>query len=58
MANLPDLGTYTQDETRQLAIDALTNLRLDQKVKAVLEAFSKEERGELLAWLDEADEGQ
>lgn len=52
-----NFGKLTEDETKEIAIEALSELRLDQRVKAVMEGFtSKNERDELRTWLDEAEE--
>jgi hypothetical protein len=48
-----NLGTLTEEETKQLAIEALKELPLAERVAAVLEAFSTmDDRSELMAWLE------
>lgn len=53
---LPDLGTYSDEDTKAIAVLALAQLTLDMRVKAVLEAFDGEERGELACWLDKGED--
>ena len=48
-----DFGRLTQDETAELAIEALAELTLDNRVQAVLKAFDRDERDELANWLDD-----
>jgi acylphosphatase len=48
-----DFGRLTQDETAELAIEALIELTLDNRVQAVLKAFDGDERDELANWLDD-----
>ena len=48
-----DFGRLTQDETAELAIEALAELILDNRVQAVLKAFDRDERDELANWLDD-----
>lgn len=52
-----DFGKLTQEETAEVALEALGELTLDNRVQAVLKAFGGDERGELTAWLndDEAE---
>lgn len=49
-----DFGKLTEEETAALAVEALGELRLDARVKAVIAAFSEEaDRDELMSWLDD-----
>lgn len=52
-----DFGKLTEEETAALAGEALAELTLEARVKAVLAAFAKgDERDELMSHLDEAEE--
>jgi acylphosphatase len=48
-----DFGRLTQKETAELALEALAELMLDNRVQAVLKAFDSDERDELAAWLND-----
>ena len=48
-----DFGRLTQEETAELALEALAELTLDNRVQAVLKAFDKDGRDELANWLDD-----
>lgn len=52
-ANKPDFGQMTEEETAEVAVEALGELSLDQRVQAVLKAFDKDGRDELANWLDD-----
>jgi acylphosphatase len=48
-----DFRRLTQKETAELALEALAELMLDNRVQAVLKAFDSDERDELAAWLND-----
>jgi ubiquinone biosynthesis protein UbiJ len=50
-----DFGRLTQEETAELAVEALNELTLDNRVQAVLKAFEKDERDELANWLGDEE---
>jgi hypothetical protein len=52
-----DYGRLTQEETAEIAVEALAELTLNQRVQAVLKAFDQEERDELASWLDADNPG-
>ena len=54
-ANKPDFGQMTEEETAEVAVEALGELSLQQRVQVVLKAFDKEEREELANWLDDEE---
>jgi hypothetical protein len=52
-----DFGSLTEEQTKQVAFDAMHQLSLDERIKAVLEIFQDaDDRAELLAWLEEPPE--
>ena len=52
-----DFGKLTDEETAELAGEALAQLTLTERVKVVLAAFAKgDERDELMSHLDAAEE--
>ena len=54
---LPDLGSYTTEETIELALHVLAELSSDQKMELVLQAFpDRSDREELAAQLTEGNE--
>jgi hypothetical protein len=48
-----DFSRLTQEETAELAEEALGELTLDKRVQAVLKAFDPDERDELAHWLED-----
>lgn len=48
-----DYGRLTQEETAEMAVEALAELTLDNRVQAVLKAFDSDEKDELANWLDD-----
>jgi hypothetical protein len=48
-----NFGLMTEEETAELAGEALAELPLAARVQAVLKAFDSDEREELAAWLDD-----
>jgi 23S rRNA G2445 N2-methylase RlmL len=57
-SNKPDLGKLTNEETEEVAAEALSLLNLADRVKVVLDAFDTEDREELMAKLEEGMEAK
>jgi hypothetical protein len=54
MSKLPNIGTLTAEQTKELALLALNALTITDKINVVKEAFSdKDVRAELLAHLED-----
>jgi len=54
MVTRNDLGGMSTEETKQLAIDAMNDLTLADRIKVVLEVFSTiDSIAELQAWLND-----
>lgn len=55
MARLPDIGLFSIEQTKELAVQALSYLTLTDRIAVIMALFPKDsdDAAELLSWLED-----